>query len=534
MRLSLRCELFAISMLGAAFSPIGRAVAQQADIYFIKTDSCYHNPARRVQTGFRLSGTVGLVTALHGVADCVTLFAQNDSGRVVWRGLYITAADVAKDVAVLGSDELSAAPASGLATAPSANLHDGDRLTVLGHGRGLLLKPLEVIAHPPAEPFKTFLPTTDNAASMRAALQARGSPDMSTGMVYLQGPIQPGHSGSPVLLEGTNQVVLVADGGLLEGTIDFAWAVPWSEVSLAKWTQDDARRLAGDDPSTLFSLDDDPPPAELPVTLGQHDSDGALGAGNSMNTVATLGANGQMNGFTTVSRTDTGKPFCGRLVVAILSASHRVLQTAVAKARECVSDSDKASRTEPWTAAFQDSAVGRAARVLLFHESAALATDTSELPATTSLRVPIQELHAAAVVLPYARALITSNTHSYLEGSKHVRVQAALSADGLLRVAARYENDDALEGFRAHAEISLLDAGGRAVSVIRFGSVARPPKPPGKAACTDDYQQEQLLSAQVQTVTAMAISIKYDGKFVAFPGSGFLCQDVPFRGLGMP
>ncbi len=100
----------------ALFGSMGIAYAQQQpispDIFRLEISECTHLPeVIRYQTGFRVVGTVGIVTALHGVADdCQTINAVGDSGNgPVFNNLDLIEADVDRDVALLSSDEVKAA-----------------------------------------------------------------------------------------------------------------------------------------------------------------------------------------------------------------------------------------------------------------------------------------------------------------------------------------------------------------------------------------------------------------------------------------
>ena len=64
-----------------------------------------------------MNGTSGIWTALHGVADCKTITAERPAdsrGPVLTEALQLQQVDIAHDVALLGSQELSGMPAVGL------------------------------------------------------------------------------------------------------------------------------------------------------------------------------------------------------------------------------------------------------------------------------------------------------------------------------------------------------------------------------------------------------------------------------------
>src|ERR1700755_2429368 len=114
--------------------------AQSEHVYLVKTFDCKTEPTcTRVQTGFRVRGLKGIVTALHGVADANDIRVIGDHDAAKFKGpLRIAKVDVAHDVALLTSDELLAAPAEGLEVAGDVNWERVGSINVIGRPLGLM------------------------------------------------------------------------------------------------------------------------------------------------------------------------------------------------------------------------------------------------------------------------------------------------------------------------------------------------------------------------------------------------------------
>ena len=91
-----------------------------------------------LQTGFRLAGRKGIITALHGVADGTTFSAYNESGDVL-NNLKIANVDIDNDLALLRSAEIESRPAEGLQAVDSLTIESGNPLRAFGHPEGISL-----------------------------------------------------------------------------------------------------------------------------------------------------------------------------------------------------------------------------------------------------------------------------------------------------------------------------------------------------------------------------------------------------------
>ena len=227
--------------------------AQESNVYLIKMFGCTYKPVERSQTGFRVRGVKGLVTALHGLADCEKITASSRRGLFLDQPLTIRKVDIDHDVALLSSPQLEAAGEGGLEVADTVALEPLQIVTVYGHPYGIasLETPL-TLRKPTVKTLKDLVPP--NTLSF---LKDRKSPNHHINVLNLSGNLLPGHSGAPIL-DSRGRVVAVANGGLKEGFAGICWAIPFQDV---EWdevlTSLKALRLL--DPTILFASDAIPP-----------------------------------------------------------------------------------------------------------------------------------------------------------------------------------------------------------------------------------------------------------------------------------
>lgn len=223
--------------------------AQDEHIYLIKMFDCAHKPAERSQTAFRVRGEKGLVTALHGVADCQRITATNKKGLFLDRPLTIRKIDADSDVALLSSPELDGARDGGFEVANGVAWESWKEVTIHGHPYGIgSLETKLTLRNPPLRELKDLL--TPEPLSI---LKERRSPNHRIKVLNLQGNVLPGHSGAPIL-DAQGRVVAVANGGLKEGFAGISWAVPYSDI---EWESEGGRlrSLAQLNPYVLFAFD---------------------------------------------------------------------------------------------------------------------------------------------------------------------------------------------------------------------------------------------------------------------------------------
>ena len=220
-------------------------------VFLIKVSNCASTPVYRSQTGFRVQGVKGIHTALHGVADCTRITAMPSKGSPLSAALEIRSVDIDNDMALLASAELDGLPADGFETATDVAWSTLRTVRVLGHPFGIKAFETRLIVPEPA--IRSLLDHVP--AEAQKGLTLRRSPAPRINVLSVQGPILPGHSGAPIL-DARDRVVAVANGGLKGGTVDIAWAIPFSNIRWERASEEprlsDLGRM---NPEILFSLD---------------------------------------------------------------------------------------------------------------------------------------------------------------------------------------------------------------------------------------------------------------------------------------
>ncbi|NOK18724.1 trypsin-like peptidase domain-containing protein [Corallococcus carmarthensis] len=229
-------------------------------IFAVRVEQCpgVISGTTRTLTGFRVAGTRGIYTALHGVLGCKSLVAQGEAGAPTFADLDIEKVDVARDVALLSSPALLALPAVGLNVAPASGASSGTSLRVRGYPLGVpqqLSSELR-LRNPPRTPLRYLVPS-----SVFLALNARESPSVETEVLSIEGHLTRGHSGAPILTADGESVVGIANGGLESGAVEISWVIPFASVQLRPRTEAQARveRILATSTESLFALDQEPP-----------------------------------------------------------------------------------------------------------------------------------------------------------------------------------------------------------------------------------------------------------------------------------
>jgi hypothetical protein len=194
-------------------------------VFRLVIGGCAHEPRLRQQTGFRVRGEAGIITALHGVADCQVINAISDDDKAqIFKSLHLLEADIDRDMALLSSDALASLPKVGLAAGNNQDI-EADTLQVIGYPFGLS-KQLRTprVALTEERPLTDLIPD-----QYKRELQTRSSPNLEITVLRVDAHIGPGHSGAPLLTEG-GLLIGVANGGLDEGRVSIGWAIPWQDV----------------------------------------------------------------------------------------------------------------------------------------------------------------------------------------------------------------------------------------------------------------------------------------------------------------
>src|SRR2546423_2090460 len=201
-------------------------------VYMVRIPATSHHRAI-LQTGFRMADRKGIITALHGVADGAAFSAFNKAGDVL-NGLTVASVDVRNDMVLLRNHEIEDRPADGLRPSDGPLLGARELLRACGHPAGIDFYNKDVTTGEPVRKRLHELVPPDAAG----AFDERGSPSMDIWVLNIQGNLVPGYSGAP-LLNSSDQVVGIVNGGLLNGAAGISWAIPidtidWREIASAR------------------------------------------------------------------------------------------------------------------------------------------------------------------------------------------------------------------------------------------------------------------------------------------------------------
>lgn len=194
-------------------------------IFRIEVSECKNEPAIRRQTGFliRDENVTGIVTALHGVADCPQIRAIGTESE--FADLQIVEVDIGRDLALLWSERAEAAASGGLRIETDLEATEGDSIYTIGY-------PVNLVEQLPTRQM-TLRGTTqlinlvpDNLVK---PLYDRKSPDLGIQVLSIEGHLLPGHSGAPIFNQD-NRLIGVGNGGLDSGRVGISWAIPWREI----------------------------------------------------------------------------------------------------------------------------------------------------------------------------------------------------------------------------------------------------------------------------------------------------------------
>jgi len=204
--------------------PDGAVLLQAAQsIVQVIASGCAGEDGGRAGSGFALGKDGLFVTDLHVVAGCTDyLLKYQPGGDQGGKGYPATLVHVleARDLALLKVTPPPDIPGLVLASAPA---QVNEKLQVIGYPLGLgrfTNQSLNVtLAAAEKNPELEF--TLDDPS--RKELIAKGYPALDTDVVQVDGNLEPGDSGAP-LIDWHGKVAAIGDGGLQRGTVGLGWA----------------------------------------------------------------------------------------------------------------------------------------------------------------------------------------------------------------------------------------------------------------------------------------------------------------------
>ena len=202
------------------------AQSQMPYVFRIEISDCTYSPDTRNQSGFGINegDVVGIVTALHGVADCAEITATAGDGTT-FVDLEPLKVDIDRDVVLLSSSELESSSIDGIDILSVPAITEGDSLRVIGFPINLDAPlPTENITLRGLTGLVNLIPD-----DIIGPVYKRSSPNIDIQVLSLEGHLLPGHSGAPVL-DQNNNLIGIGNGGLEAGTVEISWAVPWSQI----------------------------------------------------------------------------------------------------------------------------------------------------------------------------------------------------------------------------------------------------------------------------------------------------------------
>jgi S1-C subfamily serine protease len=196
------------------------AVLRQAanSLVQVIASGCSGEEPARAGSGFAIGKGGPFVTDLHVVAGCTDYLIrrQND---YAWTATLVRVLK-ARDLALLKVDP-PPTEIPGLQISAATPSHD-ERLDVIGYPLGLsAYDSAELSVGIATETTPQLQYALDDQAS--AELQSTGYPAPDTDVVRVNGSLEPGDSGAPVI-DWQGNVAAVGDGGLERGTVGIAWA----------------------------------------------------------------------------------------------------------------------------------------------------------------------------------------------------------------------------------------------------------------------------------------------------------------------
>lgn len=293
--------------------------AQQQHIFKIRARGIGQSSSSRCLTGFRVRNLKGIVTALHGVVDVRDISASN--GNATYPDLQIAQVDIDRDIALLTSPKLEAAGIDGLEIA-SVPL-SGTKVKSIGYPHCIEQIPTSLeIRAPATRTLESLIPAGLGLTRFRA----RNSPNPEQSVVALQGPLVPGLSGAPIL-DVSNRVFAVGNGGLEQGKDDLVWAIPFAKDGLRAPGSDTRYAKLKQLPAELLFNDKADLPPAFPIEDVKEDVQWGNNPNHYVKTVLTISQTGEIKTVTTTRNSDPVAGLCVQLRVFFYGEDGNLLRT---------------------------------------------------------------------------------------------------------------------------------------------------------------------------------------------------------------
>jgi hypothetical protein len=207
-----------VSLLSTSLTPqftLAKFNLWKKSIVRVDATQCREND--RSASGFLWRQTTWVVTTLHVVNGCGNMSVFSEATGSTKRATILRVLPKQDLVllqidAIAGSTSLSVANASPNAT---------DELQVLGYPLAIpKMDNTTVRLRYGGRILRDIVPKT-----VADELKKLGSPDPSIDITDIEGHLLPGHSGAPIL-NGSGEVVAIADGGLENGAVGVSWGLP--------------------------------------------------------------------------------------------------------------------------------------------------------------------------------------------------------------------------------------------------------------------------------------------------------------------
>jgi hypothetical protein len=249
MQMKLAKLVLFIALLATAPAADSQFTFERLDLYkksVVRVDGTNCSGQIRLGTGFFWRQNTWVVTTLHVVNGCesVAVFSES-TGRT--RRAKIAKVLRREDLALLEIDAIEGVRVADAATQLPEVTED---LEALGYPLGIpKIENTTLRLRYGGKKLRDIIPK-----AVADALGAAGSPSPDIDVTNIEGHLQPGSSGSPIL-NRAGQVVAIGDGGLENGAAGASWALPVVNLPRLPASPDSAAPVAASSNPYLFAAE---------------------------------------------------------------------------------------------------------------------------------------------------------------------------------------------------------------------------------------------------------------------------------------